>query len=99
MLATIFPIKYALSSSLSNIQKSEFDTNSATFYFDSNYDYELIAKDSKQLTDIAASIFGKPIAFHSQLIPKDEQLNSRDTVNPNVEMLKNLFKGEIVNQH
>ena len=91
--------QYALSSSLSNIQKSEFDTNSATFYFDSNYDYELIAKDSKQLTDIAASIFGKPIAFHSQLIPKDEQLNSRDTVNPNVEMLKNLFKGEIVNQH
>lgn len=91
--------QYALSSSLANIQKAEFESNSITFYFESNYDYELIAKDAKQLTDIAAQIFGRPIAFHSQLIPKEETPNSSESLNPSVEMLKNMFKGEIIEPH
>ena len=86
--------KLTLATSLEKATKCSLDANELTFYYreQDRFVAELVLKEKETIAEKASNILSQPITVKIQYL----QSKSDDSFNKKVEVVKNVFRGEIV---
>lgn len=88
--------KVALSSVLSQVKKTEMCDNVLTIYFPSAYAANSVREDIQTVAAVAEEVIGNKVTIDIQTIQKSKETKKPENQDEQVEVLKKVFKGEIV---
>lgn len=88
--------KVALSSVLSQVTKTSLSGNTLTILFTSAYAANSVREDIQTVAKAAEEVLGKKVSIDIQTIKKNEEPEQQIKHDEQVEMVKKVFKGEIV---